>query len=297
MKYANLHLHSVYSDGVYSPRELCEKAKALGYGAIALTDHDTAAGYDQLKAAANELGLEHITGAEFVANAFGECFHIVALDFDPTEKEMAKHIEALRQNAYNKAKAKLDALSSLSPFNAISWTDVVDDAPSGAVLCNEQIFASLAKRGRFKQEKFWDLFYLYKAMRVDYKQTAIDTSAKNVISLIRNAGGVAVLAHPRGQVCYLERLLELGLSGVECDHPELSDEDKIGARAFAESHSLYISGGTDHVGRLGDYTDKRGDKPYASELAIEGFYRPLSYDARCGASLEEFLAIKKRIYS
>ncbi len=296
MKYANLHLHSIYSDGVYTPRELCEKAKALGYGAIALTDHDTFAGYVELKTAAEELGLEHIVGAEFTAKAFGESFHIVALDFDPTDKALAHHSELLRENAYNKTKAKFEALANTEPFCAVSWQDVINDSPEGAAFCNEQIFATLVKRGKFKQERFWDYFFIYKAMRVTCPQKEVNTSAEHVISLIRNAGGIAVLAHPHGQTEYLDKLYALGLSGVECDHPEISDKDKAASRDFAEKHSLYISGGTDHIGRLGDYTDKRGDKPYAHELASDRFYCPLTYDARNGITKEEFDRIKIRIY-
>ena len=295
MKYANLHLHSIYSDGVYTPRELCEKARSLGYGAIALTDHDTFAGYGELAQAADELGLEHTVGVEFVAQAFGESFHIVGLGFDPENKALLRHSALLRENAMNKAKAKFEALASTKPFSFITWDEVVANAPEGATFCNEQIFASLAKRGLFSQESFWDYFFIYKAMRVTYPKNSINISAEHVISLIRNAGGVAILAHPHGQTCYLERLVRLGLTGVECDHPELSDADKIAARAFAEKNSLYISGGTDHTGRLGDFTDKRGDKPYAAELAGDSFYCPLSFDAKNGITKEEFDRIKMRI--
>lgn len=294
MKYANLHLHSTYSDGVFTPRELCERAKALGYGAIALTDHDTFAGYEELKRAADELGLESIIGAEFTANAYGECFHIVGLGFDGNNKALLRHSSLLAENARNKTKAKLEALSDFEPFSSVTWNEVLDASPKGAMLCNEQIFAALSKKGKFRQEDFWDLFYKYRAMRVSYPQNEVDTSAEHVISLIREAGGIAILAHPCGQTEYLEALTRLGLSGVEYDHPDLSEDDIAAAIAFAKAHSLYLSGGTDHVGRLGDYTDKRGDRPYAAELATEGFYRPLTYDARSGVTKEEFNSIKIR---
>ena len=294
MKYANLHLHSVYSDGVFTPRELCEKAKSLGYGAIALTDHDTYAGYKELKSAADELGLRHVIGAEFSAEAFGEVFHIVALDFDPENKALADHSEMLRQNAMSKAKAKLEALADARPFSFINWDDVIKGTPEGATICNEQIFAALSRKGLFRQEDFWDLFFRYKAMRVSYKEIEVDTSAEHVISLIRAAGGIAVLAHPHGQAEYFERLVSLGLSGIECDHPDLDENDINAARRIADSRSLYISGGTDHTGRLGDHTDKRGDRPWATELALEGSYRPLTLDVRCGISREEFDSIKMR---
>ena len=296
MKYANLHLHSNYSDGVYTPRELCEKAKAMGYGAIALTDHETPAGYSELAKAAEELGMEHILGAEFTASAFGETFHIVALDFDPAYSKMADHIEALRQNAYNKTRAKFEALAGEDFLYSLKWSEVVEDAPEGAWFCNEQIFASLSKRKHFKQERFWDYFYKYKAMRVNVEETEVDISAEHVISLIHSAGGIAILAHPHRQIKFLPALYELGLRGVECDHPELSEQEKAEARQTAEKYGMYVSGGTDHFGRLGDHPELRGDFPAAAELAGDDFYCPLTYDARNGITKEEFDAIKQRIY-
>ena len=294
MKYANLHLHSIYSDGVYTPRELCERAKAMGYGAVALTDHETAAGYAALAEATSELGLEHILGAEFTANGFGECFHIVALDFDPTEKAIAEHIEILRRNAYNKTKAKFEALRGSDFLRGLTWREVEEDAPAGAWFCNEQIFASLAKRKEFRQERFWDYFFKYKAMRVTFEEIEADCSVERIISLIRSAGGIAVLAHPHDQLRFLPELCGLGLSGVECDHPELTENEKKQARTLAKELGLYISGGTDHFGRLGDYPDVRGDFPGAAELAGEDFYCPITYDAHNGITKEVFGAIKNR---
>ena len=87
--YANLHLHSTHSDGVYSPTELVKIAKEEGYKALAITDHDVASAYDELKSACEREGMECIFGVEFtVSEPFP--FHIVGFDFDP----VAGHVGA-----------------------------------------------------------------------------------------------------------------------------------------------------------------------------------------------------------
>ena len=93
MKYANMHLHSTYSDGIFTPAELCATVKAMGYGAVVLSDHETAWGMAEMQAAATAAGLETMIGMELYAKGHGTDFHILAYDFDPTEKGIATAIE------------------------------------------------------------------------------------------------------------------------------------------------------------------------------------------------------------
>ena len=82
MKYANLHLHSIYSDGLLTPKQLVYIGKSLGYSAIALADHETDGGFDRLSAAANAEGLEPVAGIEFYGMYEGLNLHLTALDYD-----------------------------------------------------------------------------------------------------------------------------------------------------------------------------------------------------------------------
>jgi len=298
MKYANLHLHSVYSDGVYTPRELCEMAKAMGYGAIAVTDHETVSGCAALKAAAEELGLESILGAEFYGVDFGQSFHIVGLDFDPTEFGMANYLRRLSEGAYLKTRAKYEELSKKGLMEGITWQEVREDAAENAWFCNEQIFASLVKRRGYTQADYWTYSKAFRAQKVTVEVPEVSKDVADVISLIRNAGGIAILAHPHLQTGYLPALYKMGLRGVECDHPDISPEDAQEARKFAKENDIYISGGTDHTGTLGDYTSQRGDTPGAKERAEkEGdYYCPLDSEVFCGVTKEEFDALKERVY-
>lgn len=298
MKYANLHLHSTFSDGVYTPRELCSIAKEMGYGAIALTDHETVAGYPLLKEAAEEYGLMTILGAEFYAEGFGQHFHIVGMDFDPTEFGMANYLRRLTEGAYLYTYAKFEELEKKGLTEGLTWQEICDDAEENAWLCNEQIFASLVKRRGYTQDLYWTYSKAFRAQKVAVERPEVPRDAADVISLIRNAGGVAILAHPHGQTEYLPALCKIGLRGVEYDHPDLSLEDRAAVEAFTREETVYLSGGTDHTGGLGDYPFLRGDMPGARERAEKdgAYYCPLDTDVLCGVTQEEFEALRDRVY-
>ena len=93
MKYGNLHLHTVFSDGVLTPEELCAKAKEMGYGALAITDHHTVRGHARFVAAAEAEGLEYLLGIECTGNYGGHNHHIVGYGIDSTEPRMAKYLQ------------------------------------------------------------------------------------------------------------------------------------------------------------------------------------------------------------
>lgn len=296
MKYANLHLHSVHSDGVYTPRELCEMAKKMGYGGIALTDHDTVSGCADMKKAAEETGLEYIFGIETYGVEFGIKFHITGYDFDPTEKAMAEYLRTDSESAYIVTKGKFDAMVAAGYITDITWQDVLDDSPKEAWFCNEQIFASLVKRTELTQKDYWDFVGKFRSIKTDVKPTFTAYSAEKMIKTITGAGGVAILAHPNRWIPYLPELYKMGIRGVEYDHPDVCPESCRAAYEFAKEHNMYLSGGTDHTGRLANFPWERGDTPGAKERAGDAYHCPLDTDVYSGITKEEFDALKNRIY-
>lgn len=292
MKYANLHLHSCYSDGVYTPKELCEKAKKMGYGALALTDHETVSGCKAMAKAAAKAGLEYIPGFEAYAQEFGTSFHITCFDFDTDDKAICEYFRKLSIGAELFTHAKFDSLAANGIVKGITWQNVLDDAPENCWLCNEHIFASMIKRLGYTQSNYWDYMAEFRKQKVEVEKPFVDLSASTLISMIHNAGGITVLAHPHNQTQYLPALRELGLDGVECDHPDIYDKDIKAALTFAKENKMYISGGTDHTGQLGNAVDERGDFPGRRE----GTGVPYDTDVYCGVTYAEFEAIKNRIY-
>jgi predicted metal-dependent phosphoesterase TrpH len=211
---------------------------------------------------------------------------------------MAEYLRKLESRAYLSVKARFDEMVRKDLVSGLTWQEVCDDAPEHAWFSNEQIFASLVKRKGYTQADYWEYVGKFRAQKVSVELPEVPKDAGSVISLIRNAGGVAVLAHPHRQTQFLPELYKMGLRGVECDHPDISPEDAAAARAFAEEKGLYISGGTDHTGLLGDYPFLRGDTPGMAERAEKAgeYHCPLDTDVRCGITKDEFDALKDRVY-
>ena len=285
MKYANLHLHSIYSDGIYTPAQLCELALQKGYGAIALTDHNTVRGVPVMEQAAAQAGLEFLTGIETCADGLAD-FHIVGLDFDPTHPRMQAYTAHQEDIAIATTKRRLQYCLEQGYFHHISWKDVEQRFADVGWFCNEQVFALLQEREGIKGLDYWTFMKQFNHAPVLAESIYLDY--REIISIIRDAGGVAVLAHPHRQLVYLPELVKAGLNGVETCHPDIDEQDEKEVLAYAEANHLYISGGTDHSGLLGNCM-KRGRINDAGEWHAEP-------DVSHGADKAAFEALKHRIY-
>lgn len=293
MSYANLHLHSFFSDGIFTPLQLCKLAKQKGYGAVAVSDHETARGVEFMRSAAKELGLEFISGMETYAFDFGASFHILAYDFDPDEPNIRAYTKEMEEAASAVTKARFDACKKSGLIRQIGWQQVLDRFPHVGWLCNEQVFDTMKTFGEATEADYWSFFPKFQSAAAASAPKMIDS--KTMISLIRGAGGVAVLAHPHRQTQHLADLLKNGLNGVEASHPDIDEADEKAARAFAREHRLYTTGGTDHTGLLGTLPT-RGDDPERLSAADSGILTDLTADVFNGASREEFDALRNRVY-
>lgn len=246
--YANLHTHSIHSDGKYSPRQLVSIAKEEGYGAMAVTDHDTVTANPEVAACCRELGMEYIFGAELTS---GE-FHIVALDFDPEYPEMKAYLEKMVQRQQHETKTVLQWALDKGGITGITWEDVVEHNRGISWLCNEHVFRTLKSKGLLSDRDYYDFyvthFYL---QRREVTQLYDFLAPRDMIGLIRRAGGIPILAHPHGQLDRVEELVSYGLQGIEVYHPDMHPEEQRQALAIAYEKGLFISGGTDHSGLCG----------------------------------------------
>ncbi len=290
MKYANMHLHTVHSDGVLTPYELCAKAKELGFGALSITDHHTVSGWKSFEAAAKQVGIDYILGLEGNGKADGHNFHIVAYHFDPTAPAMAEYLKNEEDSAMALTEARFKACIAEGAFEGITWQDVLDNSPERCWICNEQVFATLVKLTDWEQKDYWRFVRSFNTKKVEYKKTNRAYSAKEFIKIIRDAGGIASLAHPHNQTQCLPELFSYGLNCVEYDHPDINEFDSKEAYKFAKEHNMYVSGGTDHTGKLSNYPHLRGNP---SSLG-SSFLTPLDADVRNGITKEEFLDLKNR---
>ena len=246
--YANLHTHSVHSDGKFSPRELVRIAWEEGYRALAVTDHDTVTANPEVAACCRELGMEYMFGAEFTSGPF----HIVALDFDPEYPEMREYLNKMLERQQHETKTVLHWAQAKGALTGITWEDVVACNPGISWLCNEHVFRTLKSKGLMTDLDYYDFYvtHFYEQRR-QVPQLHGFLEPKDMIGLIRRAGGIPILAHPHGQLDRVEELVSYGLLGIEVYHPDMLPQEQRQALALAYEKGLFISGGTDHSGLCG----------------------------------------------
>lgn len=252
MSYVDLHCHSTASDGTLAPRAVVAAAKQCGLSALSLTDHDTVAGQAEAAAAAAELGLEFITGIEISAEyPRPGTLHMLGYGVDPGSPILhdltGKLIEA-RGDRNPKIVEKLIELGV-----AVTMDEWLAEA-KGGVLGRPQLAAILLRKGYVSSMKQAFEKYLGEGGLAYFDKERL--TSRRAIEMIRQSGGVAVLAHPVqlrkenfAQVeTSLKQLVDEGLSGVEVIH---SDHDELAFRELtrlADKFSLLKTGGSDFHG-------------------------------------------------
>ncbi len=252
----DLHTHSGVSDGTDTPAELVTAAAAAGLDVVALTDHDTTAGW---AAAADALppGLRLVPGAEFSCTSLDGRgqevnVHLLGYLFDPQHPAVVSEAVRLRRERRRRLRRMAELLAADGyPVDASTLLGALPpDCPvgrphlaralvdAGVVSSIDEAFARLLHSG--------GPYYVPRA----------DTPVAVAIGMVRDAGGVAVLAHPfaaaRGPVIdasVLGELAVLGLAGVEVDHPDHDAPNRARLRGLAGELGLLVTGSSDYHGR------------------------------------------------
>ena len=261
MLFANLHNHSTFSDGVWTPEQLADLAVKQGHKAIVLTDHDTAQGTYFMKQAARKRGLYCLTGAEFAGEGFDTDFHIVGIDFNTEDKAVRELLDYASGKQRKRTKVLFDWAIENKNISGITWQEVLDENPYNDYICNNHVWRLLLKKGLWKEEDYFTFFeyFRWNPEREVKINEIINTPApdiERVISTVKKAGGVPIWAHPRSnEVELIKELRKFGLMGVETNHPDIDPEIIPALTAYADEFNFYKSGGSDHSGVLGGFTD------------------------------------------
>ena len=287
--YANLHTHSTHSDGVYSPTELVRIAKDEGYRALAITDHDTASAYPELKAACDEAGLKCIFGVEFsVMRPFD--FHIVGFDFDPEYPEMKEYLAKMAMRQTDNTRQCFEAAVALGDITGITWEEVLEYNAGIPWMCNNHVFRAMKAKGLIEENEYMAWFDKnFRHQRGKFPPSYDFLPLDKMVDLIKRAGGFAVCAHPnKNQLDRIDVLLDAGVEGLEVLHPSLSEETQARSLAICLERGLYVSGGSDHSGLCGGYYDsfESEEELHKSHLYIE----PLTV----GVTEEHFRELQNR---
>jgi predicted metal-dependent phosphoesterase TrpH len=257
----DLHTHSTASDGTDTPAELVRHAAAAGLDVVALTDHDTTRGHAEALAALPE-GLTLVTGAELSCRLSGVSMHMLAYLFDAEEPALLAERELVRDDRVPRAKGMIAKLNALGV--PVTWEQVARIAGDGSV-GRPHVASALVELGVV--ETVGDAFtqeWLADGGRAFVEKH--ETDPFEAIRLIKDAGGVAVFAHPaaskRGRTvpdAVIAELAAAGLDGIEVDHMDHDPDTRARLRGLAKELGLLVTGSSDYHGSrktcvLGEYT-------------------------------------------
>ncbi|MFF1877567.1 PHP domain-containing protein [Leifsonia sp. NPDC058230] len=259
----DLHTHSSVSDGTETPGELVRAAAAAGLGTVAITDHDSTAGWLDAAAASVEVGVTVIPGMELSTRIEFASVHMLGYLFDPANEALVAETERIRTGRLKRAE---DMVRAISKDYDITWDDVMAQATDGATVGRPHIADALVARGLAPDRSAAFAGILH--WRAGYYIPHYAPDPLTGVRLIRGAGGVPVLAHPgtggRGRVIPEDRLARLvkgGLFGLEIDHRENTEDGKVRLHELADRFGLAITGSSDYHGsgkpnRLGENTTR-----------------------------------------
>jgi predicted metal-dependent phosphoesterase TrpH len=248
---ADLHVHSNASDGTDPPAEVMHRAALAGLDAVALTDHDTVAGHAEARAARPPV-LTLVPGMELSCRLDGRSLHLLAYLFDPGEPELAEQTRRIRDDRELRARAMVRALAGLGV--AISWDQVAAIAGPGVVGRPHIARALVASGAVAEPAQAFTRDWIGAGGRAYVGRYALDPV--RAITMVRAAGGVTVLAHPRagrdGVVSdeQIAALAAAGLAGVEVFHPDQPESQRAGLLGLTRDLGLVATGGSDDHGLL-----------------------------------------------
>lgn len=250
MKYCDLHTHSIYSDGTWTPAQLIDEAERIGLGAIALCDHNTVDGLPAFMAAARGREVEAVPGVEFSTDYEGTELHIVGLFLRPehyaavTEKMLAYQRRKDESN-----RALIEALRRVGCD--ISYEDIAAATPNGQ-FNRAHVAAELTRKGYSGSVQ--DAFSRYLSPKRGYCTPARRMTPWEAIRFIKALGAVAVLAHPLLSMTeeqlrmFLPAAAECGLDAMETRYVTYDAKTTRLAMAIAKEFGLKHSGGSDFHG-------------------------------------------------
>ncbi|MGR6965857.1 PHP domain-containing protein [Geodermatophilus sp. URMC 61] len=250
----DLHTHSSVSDGTDTPAELLAAARAAGLDVVALTDHDTTAGWAEAERTRPE-GLTVVPGMElscrwFPAGAPPISVHLLAYLFDPEHPALAAERVRLREERLGRGERIVAALAEAG--HPVVWDEIVERA-GGGVVGRPHVARALVQAGVV--ESVDHAFATLLHHRSPFYVAKADTDVLHGIALVRAAGGVPVFAHGlatrRGRVVGDEAIAvmaEAGLLGLEVDHPDHDPDERAHMRGLAGELGLLVTGSSDYHG-------------------------------------------------
>lgn len=270
---SDLHIHTTFSDGRNTPEEIMEAAKAAGLRYISITDHDSVEGVTELYESGHisSGSLRVIPGVGFSTGDGGHDVHILGYNIDIYDAGLQEKLEEISEARWTRFTKIVELLRGLG--YEIGETEVLTDEGMCKAIGRSHVARVLVKKGYFDSVRtcFDQLLKRGQPAYVPHFRV----SAEELISLIRGAGGIPVLANPKsvGNETIIMTLVGQGLQGVEAFYPTYDRQDTQHYLDVAQKYGLLVSGGSDYRGFPGRGTEKIGQFTI-EDVYAENFYRP-----------------------
>jgi len=272
--YADLHNHTVYSDGTDTPLALCRRAAEYGLRVISITDHDSIGAYAELNGTPRPLPVDIIPGVEISVEIDHVMIHILGYFIDVNDLGLIDLLARMAADKTESSRLNFERAKELGLFD-YEWSHVISHYPGKARIggvCTARAIeaAGIEVHGMSHMEMCSKVFM---PSNPDYISVSTVT-ARNTIESILNAGGVPVIAHPGslGDDKLVMDLIRQGLRGIEAFHPAHNDNDARRYLRMARDNGLYITGGTDWHGG-----NNAGNRAFASHGLEDDSYGVLRH--------------------
>lgn len=255
--FADLHAHTTASDGLLTPSQLVAQAFKAGLRAIGVTDHDSTDALKEANIAGEQLGIKIVPGIELNTIADDEEVHILGYYINHDLPWLQDILASLRQARWVRAQKMVENLRRIYNFD-ISFEEVKREVTKGAA-GRPHIARVLVKKGIV--ENISEVFEKYIGTHCPAYEPRYHLSIEQGIKVIKDAGGVPVLAHPGLLKEQKHALLaiELGVEGIEAIHSKHTPEQCEHYANLAHEHGLIVTGGSDYHGESGEDMPQLGD--------------------------------------
>jgi predicted metal-dependent phosphoesterase TrpH len=250
----DLHMHTCASDGTWSPEALIQNVINAGIGIFSVTDHETVENIPAVSDLVMGTNLQFIRGVEINAYSKGQIFHILGYNIDIENERLNQILSKNRTFFENQNKNSIAILMKMGyPVSPHEYDKYQNNPERGGwKALNYTIDKGLCQT----YKEFFDFFDGNNIIKMN-----VDVKPEEAISCIKRAGGIPVLAHP-GSGLYgddyekpVSLILEMGIEGLECFHPENSPEATKYCLKICKKNNLYITGGSDCHG---EFVKERG---------------------------------------
>lgn len=238
---ADLHVHTVHSDGLYTPAQVIDLARRAGLRAVAITDHDTIAGVGPARQASLGLDLEVIAGVEISSSYRGREIHLLGYFVDLANSELNDALASLQSGRV----ARFNAMVVRLQEAGVTVPELPSTDPSGKALGRRSLAELLVKSGRVSSIR--EAFHRYLGDGGSISGPKVLLDAARALSIIRRCGGVASWAHPSYDFMEdaLPELRGWGLAALEAVYPSYKNSKTRQIREAAAAHGLVVTGGSD----------------------------------------------------